>query len=131
MKRLLPCALIFGLLGGPTPGAVGSCGGDELEEPADLASYCSEREQLVCVRRELRHEISIAERDDCRRAAIEACTRRFWPSDCRPSERQTRACLNALRSTDTLQMQESELEECHTEALCTVEPSDDAGAGEP
>jgi hypothetical protein len=131
VKRLMLCALALGLLSGPTSGAVGSCGGEQLDEPADLPSYCSEREQLVCVRRELRHEISIGERDDCRRAALEACSRRFWPADCRPSERQTRACLNALRSTDTLQTPESDLEECHTEALCTVEPRDDAGAGEP
>jgi hypothetical protein len=129
--RLVACALLFALLCGPTPGAVGPCGGDELDREADLDSYCAEREQLVCVRQALRREITIAERDECRRQAIEDCRNRSWAPRCQPTERQTRACLNALRSTDTLDTPEDELEECQNKALCTAELRVDAGIEAP
>lgn len=149
MKRLFAGAALLLLLGAPTPGAVGSCGGDsELDELAELQPYCEEREELTCVRMALRRELSVVERDDCRRCALDfdglsnerkrecldpetkwnedraqpfvPCDRRFWPADCRPTVRQTNACLNALRSRDTLETAESSIHECNTKALCTV-----------
>lgn len=127
------------LLGGPTPGAVGSCGGANLDRAADLASYCKERDQLVCVRRQLRKEISIAASNDCRRQAIAQCEMRSWAPGCQPTVRQTRACLNALRSLDTLQTKENQIAECKVSALCSggaaTTPRDagsrDAGLGQP
>jgi hypothetical protein len=129
LARAGMCALLLLVLGGPTPGAVGACGGDELDGEADLDSYCAEREQLVCVRQALRREISTGARDDCRRRAIADCMNRSWAPDCRPTERQTRACLNALSSTDTLDTPEDELEECQSEALCNAAPRGEAGGG--
>ena len=128
-RRALAGVLLFLVLAGPTPGAVGSCGGDELDREADLDSYCAEREQLVCVRQALRREITSGQRDDCRRTAIVDCRNRSWAPRCQPTERQTQACLNALRSLDTLNTPDDELEECQTEALCTTERRDDAGIG--
>ncbi len=108
---------------GPTPGAVGACGGDDLAGPADFQPYCQQREQLICVRRDLRREITDAERDRCRLAGIDACKLRSFPSDCHPTERQARTCLNALASFDTLNTKEDKLPECVTSALCQLPPS--------
>ncbi len=118
-RRALAAAALLLLLGGPTPGAVGSCD-DDVDGFADLTEYCKEREELICVRRALRKELSTEQRDDCRREAMDACDRRFWAPDCRPTNRQAQACLNALRSTETVQTPEDELKECNTEALCTA-----------
>jgi hypothetical protein len=114
--------LLLGL-GAPTPGAVGSCGGDDLSETADLQSYCIAREDLVCVRRGERGELSAVGVDKCRRDALEVCPRRWWSPECRPTEREARACLNALRSLDTLSTPEGEIEECQVSALCRARES--------
>jgi hypothetical protein len=116
--RLLAAFLLLLLLGGPSPGAVGSC--EERRRLAELRPYCEEREQLVCWRRYLRGELGGGEREvnECRATAISRCQNRYWPPDCRPSERQTDACLNALRSYDTLDIPESEIAECSVETLC-------------
>ncbi|MGD8859655.1 MAG: hypothetical protein PVI30_06575 [Myxococcales bacterium] len=119
IPRPLWAALLFLFLGGPTPGAVGSCDADP-DGFADLQAYCQQREELVCVRRSLRKEITIGEREECRRRAIALCAQRTWAPDCRPTERQARACINALFARDTLYTPEDELEECNTEALCNV-----------
>jgi hypothetical protein len=129
-------AALVVLLGGPTPGAVGSCGSDDLDNPADLEAYCTERDQLVCVRRSLRGELSQVERDDCRRLAIAQCQDRFWLQGCEPTRRQARACLNALRSFDTLDTREDKIEECSISTLCGIRIVDagtprDAAAGDP
>lgn len=118
--RLWLGALSLVLLMGPTPGAVGSCGEDHLGEPAELEGYCSQRDQLVCVRRSLRRELTNQETDECRRAAIDRCQTRSWAPECQPTQRQARACLNALQSFDTLATQESELDECSFSALCGI-----------
>lgn len=130
---LQACAGLMLLLGlaAPTPGAVGSCGGDRsLDELANLDRYCKEREQLVCVRRGLRKEISLAKTNDCRRTAIKQCELRSWSPGCAPTQRQTRACLNALRSIDTLQTPEDQISECNARALCTAHAVPDAGAAD-
>lgn len=116
--RLLGWTLLAAVLGGPTPGAVGSCGGDDLADTADLASYCVDREDLVCVRRGARGELSIQGIDECRHTAREVCARRWWSPECRPSEREARACLNALRSSDTLATPEDQIDECQVSTLC-------------
>jgi hypothetical protein len=129
--RAALCVGLFAVLAGPTPGAVGSCGGDELDRPADFESYCLERGQLVCVRRGLRREIPLVEEHACRREAIAFCESvSDWSPRCRPTERVTSACLTALRSLDTLETPESEIEECRSEALCSAAPMPpDGGAG--
>ena len=119
------------LLAAPGPGAVGSCsGGTNLDRVADLESYCKEREQLVCVRRGLRKELSQGQTNDCRRTAIAQCELRSWSPGCQPTQRQARACLNALRSTDTLHTSEDRIAECKAKALCTAHAAPDAGTSD-
>jgi hypothetical protein len=117
------------LLVGPAPGAVGSCGGDPLDQPAELESYCKEREQLICVRRAMREKLPDVKRDGCRYDAIELCSSRFWKPGCAPTVRQARACLNALRSFDTLKTPEDQIDECKTDALCKLPMPPMAGRG--
>ena len=122
------------LIAAPTPGAVGSCGGDELTSQADVVSYCQEREQLVCERKRRRGELDDDGAQLCRHDVIELCAKRFWPNDCRPTQRVARACLNALRSLDTLDTKESEIEECKAKSLCSIQADgpasiDEAGTG--
>jgi hypothetical protein len=122
----------FWLLCAPTPGSVGSCGGDDQSQPADFSSYCQQREELGCVRRFLRKEITAEARDSCRWDAIDACARSSFPADCRPTRRQAQACLNALASFDTLQTAETDVAECKQKSLCNAAPSQqlDAGVGD-
>jgi hypothetical protein len=112
----------------PTPGAVGSCGRDDLAELADFSSYCQQREQLICTRKYLRKEITAESRDICRWDAIDACDRRAFPGDCRPTRRETEACLRALSSFDTLETKEANLAECSRSVLCKATPSEQAAA---
>ncbi len=132
--RLLSAIGLMLLLGGPTPGAVGSCG-DESAPFADLREYCETRELLSCERRRLRGEFLLsppdpamekAAFDDCLLQASLDCQNRFWAPGCRPTVRQVNACIAALQSYDTLEVEEADLPECKTSALCTVTmlPSD-------
>jgi hypothetical protein len=128
-RALLFIPLAWLLVSAPTPGSVGSCGADQLNDPADFSSYCQQREQLGCVRRFLRKEITAATRDQCRWDAIDACSRSAFPSDCRPTRREADACLNALSSFDTLSTQEQNIPECKQKALCMATPSEQTDAG--
>lgn len=116
------------VLCGTTPGSVGSCGSDELGATATFRDYCQKREELTCVRRFLRKEITVETRDACRWDAVDACARRNFTGNCRPTLRITEACLTALASFDTLSTPESDIPECQTKALCSVLPSDEADA---
>ncbi len=134
--RLIAAAFLLLFICGPAPGAVGSC--DEVRRLADPVPYCEEREQLICWRRYLRGELEGGESEvnECRVHAISRCQDRYWAPDCQPTERQTRACLNALRSYDTLDTPESEIEQCSVETLCRVggelvRTAPDAGESEP
>jgi len=120
--RALAAGLWVLLLAGPSPGAVGSCsGGDGLDDPAPLRDYCREREELVCVRGQMRREYTVDAQDDCRRDAIERCDTRFWYDSCRPTVRDTEACLIALRLVETLDSTVDEIDECNTPALACAE----------
>lgn len=124
--------LSAGLASAATPGAVGSCGSDELDASADFDSYCQQRAELECTRRFLRKEITETSRDDCRWKGIDVCSVSSFPSDCRPSRRLTEACLNALASFDTLKTKETDIAECKQEKLCTASPIfPDAGVENP
>lgn len=114
----------------PTPGSVGSCNGDRLDRAADLRQYCEQREQLICVRRFLRKEITAAARDSCRYRGIDACMQRSFAASCQPTQRQANACLNALASFDTLNTADDAVPECQTGALCNapLQTTSDAGA---
>jgi hypothetical protein len=130
LRALAGCALVL-LLGGPAPGADGACsGGPNLDRAADLETYCKQRDQLVCVRRGLRKELTLGQTNDCRRTAIQQCELRSWSPGCMPTERQTRACLNALRSLDTLQTHEDQIAECNRKVLCTAPIVRDAGSAD-
>jgi hypothetical protein len=123
--------LLMLVLGGPTPGAVGSCGTDDLAGFADIQRYCAQREQLVCVRRNLRKEITNGQRDECRRAALKQCASRSWAPECHPTEREARACINALSDLDTLKTPEDKIHECSTKALCTLHYVPSTGGNKP
>ena len=128
-RRWLAGVALFVLLGGPTPGAVGRCSGDEkLDQVANPETYCEQRDQLICVRRELRQELSLAKTIECRRTAIANCQARSFAPGCRPTERQVRACISALRSLDTLHTPDDEIAECNVKALCTAPIEVDAGS---
>lgn len=124
-------ALLWCFVVAPTPGAVGSCGESDLSAPVGFSYYCRNREELVCVRRFLRKEYTERERDTCRWDAVDACRRRDFPSTCHPTKRAAEACLNALRSFDTIDIKETELEECNSDTLCRVTPSEDPDGGGP
>lgn len=130
LTRVLVGLGLMLVLGGPTPGAVGSCG-EESAPFADLRSYCETRELLSCERRRLRGEFNTepvpqGAFDACLLAATLDCRNRFWAPGCRPTTRQVNACIAALQSYDTLDVEEADLPECKVEALCTVNmlPSD-------
>jgi len=124
-RAILLIGLGYMAIAAPTPGAVGSCGRDELGQAADFSDYCEQREQLICSRSFLRKEITAEARDICRWDAIDACERRAFPADCRPTRRETEACLRALASLVTLQTPESEISECSRSALCKATPSEE------
>jgi hypothetical protein len=128
-RVLLSIALGWLLVSAPTPGSVGSCGTSDLDLSADFLSYCQQREELGCTRQFLRKEITAQARDTCRWDAIDACGRRQFPADCRPTRRETEACLNALSSFDTLQTKEADIPECKQKVLCTATPSEQRDAG--
>jgi hypothetical protein len=132
VSRALFALIILLMLGAPTPGAVGSCGAEDGE--ADLFSFCREREELTCWRRGLRRELTEKAVTECRENAIEQCKQRVWAPECRPTERQAEACINALRSLDTVQTVESRIAECKEKRLCTAEAaaetSDKTDSGE-
>jgi hypothetical protein len=132
-RRLLGLFVLWLAISAPTPGSVGSCSGDRLDRPADLSQYCQQREQLICVRRFLRKEITAAARDACRWSGIDLCAQRSFAKDCQPTQRQADACLNALASFDTLHTPDDQVADCNTKALCNVPkaPNSDAGAGSP
>jgi hypothetical protein len=129
LRTLLLIGLGWMAIAAPTPGAVGSCGSDELDDAASFSEYCQQREQLLCTRRYLRKEITAETRDICRWDAIDACDRRAFPGDCRPTKRETEACLRALSSFDTLETDESDISECSRSALCKATPSEAAANG--
>jgi hypothetical protein len=129
-KRGLLSIVVLGLLASAaTPGSVGSCGSDSLDLPAEFLDYCQQREQLECTRRFLRKEITAVSRDECRWAAIDACNASSFPSDCRPTRRETGACLNALASFDTLATKEQNIVECKQAALCHATPGEQSDSG--
>lgn len=131
MRRVLRLCAALGLLlllGGPTPGAVGSCG-DDLSGFADPDEFCRAREDLTCIRRSLRGDLTEEGRDTCRRQVEALCAQRTFAPDCRPTRRQAEACLNALRARSTVDIKESELDECNTRALCTARTVGGSGDG--
>lgn len=125
-RVLLLIGLGYMAIAAPTPGAVGSCGTDDLGAPADFMHYCEQREQLICTRKYLRKEITAETHDSCRWDAIDACERRAFPNDCAPTKRETEACLRALSSFDTLDTDEAKIPECSRSALCKATPSEEA-----
>lgn len=128
-SRWLLVGFVWCLLVAPTPGAVGSCEEGDQNEPVEFTYYCRNREELACVRKFLRKEITERERDQCRWDAVDRCNRRDFPSTCHPTKRAADACLNALRSFDTLKTPENKLPECDSDALCRATPSEEPDAG--
>ncbi|HKU38063.1 MAG TPA: hypothetical protein VJR89_07950 [Polyangiales bacterium] len=128
-SRWFLLGFVWCVLVAPTPGAVGSCDEGDKNEPVEFSYYCRNREELACVRRFLRKEITERERDQCRWDAVDRCRRREFPSDCHPSTRAAEACLNALRSFDTLETKEKDLPECDSDALCRATPSEEPDGG--
>jgi hypothetical protein len=116
--RVLFAVLVLLILGGPTPGAVGSC--DAEDSDADLYAFCRSREELTCWRRGLRRELTENAVNQCRVDAVAKCQQSSWAPGCKPTQRQADACINALRAMDTLQTKESKIAECKQKSICTA-----------
>jgi len=113
------CGLGVLLLSATTPGAVGSCNGDDaLSRTAEFHSYCEQREQLLCIRRFLREEITAEARDLCLWDALDACAQRAFPAGCEPTQREADACVRALSALDTVNTPDDQIDECQ---LCGSE----------
>ncbi len=109
--------LLVLLLGGPTPGAVGSC--SDNDEVIGAVEWCVEKEGWICERRGAQGTYDDDEVDACLRGVEPSCQGRTWPPDCVPlTRRVAQACIDALGSIDRLGTAEGDLEECKLETLC-------------
>jgi hypothetical protein len=115
---LLGIVLVL-LLGGPAPGAVGSCEDDEGSfVPAD--EWCAEKGTWTCQRRWAQGTLTNEERDACIETVRDTGPGSTWPADCTPPSRQKAdACIGALMSVDRLDEDEASIIECRTETLCS------------
>jgi hypothetical protein len=96
VRRLVLGALAFVVLGGPSPGFVGSCDPSIAGSP-DAYRYCTDRSGLICSRELESGRIDEAQFLACYDAIRPFCeTRRNW-SGCVPTAAAVEACLNALR----------------------------------
>lgn len=133
-------ALLFIALGGPTPGAVGSCNDDV--KTADPVEFCIYKKSLTCIRENARGDIQIlpesvtacagesetaarqnCEREDsknrCLSSAQNDCAGISWGNTCSPpNEIQADACLQALGSMERIGQATSEIGECNSDVLC-------------
>jgi len=111
-------ALLALVLGGPTPGSVGSC--DQDAQTANAEQFCRARKDLACQRRYARGEIDQAAEMACRAGVDAECVGAAWPADCDPPPTtvQTRACIAALANSERLSEAENAIPECLTSTLC-------------
>ena len=138
LRRALAGALLLLGLGGPSPGAVGSCGG-ELST-VDAVQFCANRRVAECNRGRARGDAQAAPPTPCaddpatpeNEADPTICNWRYCleqvPSRCSmaswagcnppPSQAVAEACLLALTSFDRLAQPTAEIAECNIEIIC-------------
>lgn len=127
-RRVGAGLLLFLLLGGPSPGAVGECGADVRNEAADEEEFCRDFLEWIFIRAAERQEIDDTLRDDCRRQLPQICEGSRLPR-CSPTIRQADACINALSAAETLETPFYLLPECERSQLCNAEGDDTATGG--
>jgi len=111
--RLALGVIVFVLLAGPTPGAVGSCGEEAVDARAE--QFCIDKKYYTCQR-----ENGFGRDPTCEREAIfDNCLGHTFPAGCSPSERQTDACINALQQPSGIPT--SAIVECQEATLCAPE----------
>ena len=139
LGRALVGAILFLTLGGPAPGAVGSCGGEV--SVVDAKQFCATKRALECDRARARGETQATapipctdnastpenEADPtvcnwlyCRSLVTGACAAVDWPTDCTPppTELVTNACLNALNDAGRLSTPSADIAECNINVIC-------------
>jgi hypothetical protein len=58
--------------------------------------HCERMQAWTCARRAARGDISEAEQESCLESIVGICAGAVWPPDCRPTEREGAACIEAL-----------------------------------
>lgn len=137
LRRLGLAGLVFIALGGPTPGAIGSCNDDV--QVADPVKFCEKKKSYTCLREFARGDIAIhpsapgmcngaPDREACEReasrniclGAVEGeCASVTWGTDCEPPNTiQADACINALKAIPRLAEATASIVECRPEVLC-------------
>ena len=139
LGRVLVGAVLFLALGGPAPGAVGSCGGEVTA--VDPIQFCVSWRTIECNRSRARGDVLPAPptpcTDDpgtpenesdpticnwlfCRSGVPSRCSSFAWPTDCNPppNELVTNACLNAVSDISRLSTPNDGILECRLEMLC-------------
>jgi hypothetical protein len=139
--RALLGATLFLALGGPAPGAVGSCGGEVAT--VDPEQFCFTRKKYECDRTEVRQQAGFANEpapipapdcvDNPATAVNEViacnhtfcvnqipvlCTGMTWWCTPPPSETVTNDCLAALREPTLLDQRTSDIYECLPTTIC-------------
>lgn len=141
LGRALVGAILFLALGGPAPGAVGSCGTESTV--TDAVQFCTDRKVYECDRGRARGDVQIpsptpcpddpATPEDesapaycnwiyCRSLVAGVCATFSWPSDCnpQPTTAVTTPCLNALRDASRLSTPSADIPECNINVICPV-----------
>ena len=106
------------LLGGPTPGSIGSCAdAPELGDPED---FCTDQRALFCLRDREAERIDDEEYETCLGMVADDCNQFNFSDECFPPPTKLKqdACLSALQSVDRLGTPNDEIEECSFDALC-------------
>ena len=113
-------ACVFVLLGGPTPGSVGSC--SETSAYVDPVQFCKDRKFWSCQRQWVTGAINDDQLAVCLEPIEATCAGSTWDAcDPPPTNRRGKACINALRDMDRVAIPEGDLSECQTAVLCGFE----------
>lgn len=117
-QRLLRFSLAistFLVLGGPSPGAVGSCNDDI--PIADPVEFCIAKKKYTCVRDNYREELTTSY-EECIANADSSCAGATWDNCDPPNEIKADACIQALRSMSRIDEPTSAILECNAQILC-------------
>lgn len=130
MKRLDPRFLplvaigLFFVLGGPTPGAVGSC--SSSSDIADAEQFCIDRRTWECERNHVRNDITDMQYEACRGGILMQCSGAMWA--CRAlTTREAESCISALSDPNRLDEANNEIAECQFPSTECLHDDSDGG----
>ena len=142
-RRIVWAFGLFTVLGGPSPGAVGSC--SKTVPIADAYTFCIDEHEWICARDALRGDLLtagdratcmmmttaaaqsaclnntvISRRTECLSQVAEHCTGFImWPSTCSPpNEIEAQSCIDALKAEARLNESSASIYECLDTTLC-------------